>query len=77
VVVLASGLEIRNQLRKRQEKNEFNFRLRQKIFLTGKMKQVCRRENRNSLSKKFRVRQTATVWPPRTDVNADSQRLAS
>ena len=33
VVVLASGLETRNQLRKRQEKNEFNFRLRQKVFL--------------------------------------------
>src|SRR6266511_206910 len=33
VVVLASGLETRNQLRKRQEKNEFYFRLRQKNFL--------------------------------------------
>jgi hypothetical protein len=34
--ILASGLETRNQLRKRQEKNEFNFRLGQKIFLTEK-----------------------------------------
>jgi hypothetical protein len=33
VAALASGLETRNQLRKRQEKNEFYFRLRQKIFL--------------------------------------------
>src|SRR5204863_1470968 len=33
VAALANGLETRNQLRKRQEKNEFNFRLRQKIFL--------------------------------------------
>jgi len=33
---LASGLEIRNQLRKRQEKNEFYFQLRQKNFLDGK-----------------------------------------
>ena len=33
VAALASGLETRNQLRKRQEKNEFNFRLRQKISL--------------------------------------------
>jgi hypothetical protein len=33
VAALASGLETRNQLRKRQEKNEFNFRLRQKVFL--------------------------------------------
>jgi len=29
----ASGLETRNQLRKRQEKNEFYFRLRQENFL--------------------------------------------
>jgi len=36
VVILASGLETRNQLRKRQEKNEFNFRLRQKNFLDWK-----------------------------------------
>jgi hypothetical protein len=28
VAALASGLETRNQLRKLQEKNEFNFRLR-------------------------------------------------
>ncbi len=61
VAALASGLETRNQLRKRQEKNEFKFRLRQKIFLTGKMKRVCRRENRNSVSKKFRSTQTATI----------------
>lgn len=33
VVFLASGLESRNQSRKRQEKNEFNFQLRQKNFL--------------------------------------------
>lgn len=31
--VLASGLETRNQLQKRQEKNEFYFQLRQKNFL--------------------------------------------
>ena len=33
VAALASGLETRNQLRKRQEKNEFYFRFRQKNFL--------------------------------------------
>jgi hypothetical protein len=33
VAALASGLETRNQLRKRQEKNEFYFQLRQKDFL--------------------------------------------
>ena len=36
VVVLASWLETRNQLQKRQEKNEFNFQLRQKNFLDWK-----------------------------------------
>jgi hypothetical protein len=35
MAALASGLETRNQLRKRQEKNEFNFQLRQKKFLDG------------------------------------------
>jgi hypothetical protein len=33
VVVLASGLETRNQSRKRQEKNEFYFQLHQKKSL--------------------------------------------
>ena len=36
VAALASGLETRNQLRKRQEKNEFKFRLRQENFLDWK-----------------------------------------
>jgi hypothetical protein len=36
VVVLASWLETRNQLEKRQEKNEFNFQFRRKNFLDGK-----------------------------------------
>jgi hypothetical protein len=31
--VLASGLETRNPLRNRQEKNEFNFQSRRKNFL--------------------------------------------
>jgi hypothetical protein len=35
VVVLASGLETRNQLQKRQEKNEFYFQLWRKNFLDG------------------------------------------
>jgi hypothetical protein len=61
MAALASGLETRNQLRKRQEKNQFYFRLRQKNFLTGKMKHACRRENRNSVSKNFREMQTATI----------------
>jgi hypothetical protein len=36
MAALASGLETRNQLRKRQEKNEFYFQLWQKNFLDWK-----------------------------------------
>jgi hypothetical protein len=42
---LASGLETRNQLRKRQEKNEFNFRLRQKNFLDCKNEASVSKQN--------------------------------
>jgi hypothetical protein len=44
---LASGLETRNRFQNRQEKNEkkeFYFSSREKIFLTGKQKHVCPRE---------------------------------
>jgi len=53
VVVLASGLETRNQLRKRQEKNEFNFQLRQKNSLDGENEARVSDENGNAVSKKF------------------------
>ena len=53
-VVLASGLETRNQLRKRQEKNEFYFQFWQKNFLDGKKKRACRRENKKQSVEKFR-----------------------
>ena len=61
VAALASGLETRNQLRKRQEKNEFNFRLRQKISLTEKMKHACRRKRKKRCVKKFRARQPRRI----------------
>ncbi len=54
MATLASGLETRNQLRNRQEKNEFNFRLRPKNFLDWEKEHACRRENKNSVSKNFR-----------------------
>jgi hypothetical protein len=53
VAALASGLETRNQLRKRQEKNEFYFRLRQKIFLTKKMEHAGRRETKKQCVEKI------------------------
>jgi hypothetical protein len=55
VVVLASGLETRNQLRKRQEKNEFYFHLREKNFLDWE-NEAARAVaiTRNSVLKRFR-----------------------
>jgi hypothetical protein len=49
VAALASGLETRNQLRKRQEKNEFYFQLWRENFLDWKMKRASRRENKKQL----------------------------
>jgi hypothetical protein len=60
VAALASGLETRNQLRNPQEKNEFNFRFRQKIFLTGKMSTRVDAKTETAL-KKIRATQTATI----------------
>ena len=55
VVVLASGLETRNQLRKRQEKNEFNFQFRQKNFLDCENEaRVSSREQETACLKEFR-----------------------
>ena len=69
VAALASGLETRNHLRKRQEKNEFYFRFRPKIFLTGKIKHVCRRENKKQcVAKNF-----ARVKPRRIRNRRDEQ----
>jgi hypothetical protein len=57
MVVLASGLETRNRLRKRQEKNEFNFQLGQKTFLTEKLSaRVCVKTE--TVRRKFRETQT-------------------
>jgi hypothetical protein len=39
----------------------FIFDCDKKIFLTGKLKHACRRENRNSVLKKIRATQTAII----------------
>jgi hypothetical protein len=44
-----------------KKKMNFIFNYHKKIFLTGKMKHACRRENRSSVSKNFRATQTATI----------------
>jgi len=67
MAALASGLETRNQLRKRQEKNAFYFQLRQKNFLDEKKQRAGRPENRNNSSKKFRASQIATIANSRHD----------
>jgi hypothetical protein len=48
--VLASGLETRNPFQNRQEKNEFYFWPREKIFLTRKRKRSCPRKNKNLIA---------------------------
>jgi len=55
------GLRLEISCESDKKKMNFIFDYDQKIFLTGKMKHVCRRENRNSVSKKFRATQTATI----------------
>jgi hypothetical protein len=47
VAALASGLETRNQFANRQEKNEFNFRSRPKIFLDWKMQRAFASQKAN------------------------------
>jgi hypothetical protein len=76
--LLASGLETRNQLRKRQEKNEFNFNYSKKIFLTGKIKRASRRQNGNMCRNDF-AEQTPRRFssPGRTDFAADYLRVPS
>jgi len=54
-------LETRNQLRKRQEKNEFKFRLRQKNFLDWKNEARVSAEKQKQCVEKFRATQTATI----------------
>jgi len=80
VVALASGLETRNQLRKRQEKNEFYFQFQQKKFLDCENEaHVSARKHETVCCKKLRASQTATDSDslPRTDFAADCLRIPS
>ena len=56
-----AGLRLEISCESDKKKMNLNFDCDKKNFLTGKMKHVCRRENRNSVSKKFRATQTATI----------------
>lgn len=59
---LSSPAGLRLEISCETDKKKMNliFDYDKKIFLTGKMKQACRRENRNSVSKKLRATQIAT-----------------
>jgi hypothetical protein len=71
VVVLASGLETRNPLRKRQEKNEFYFQLRPKNFLDWKNEaRVSSREQETVCCRNF-------VSQPRRILNRRNERFAT
>jgi len=56
-----AGLRLEISYESDKKKMNLNFDCDKKIFLTGKMKHACRRENRNSVSKNFRATQTATI----------------
>jgi hypothetical protein len=56
-----AGLRLEISCESDKKKMNFIFDYDKKIFLTGKMKHPCRRENRNSVSEKFRASQTATI----------------
>jgi hypothetical protein len=79
VIVLASGLETRNPLRKRQEKNEFNFRLRQKNFLDWENEaRVSARKQKQCVEKNSREPdRDDSESPRRTEFAADCLRIAS
>jgi len=78
MAALASGLETRNHLRKRQEKNEFYFQLREEIFLTEKMKRACRREsNKQCVEQNFRKPAATDFESPHERFPANSLRIPS
>jgi hypothetical protein len=60
---LSSPAGLRLEISCESDKKKMNliFDYDKKFFLTGKMKHACWRENRNSVSKKFRATQTATI----------------
>jgi len=62
-----AGLRLEISCESDKKKMNLNFDCGKKIFLTGKMKHACRRENRNSVSKNFRATQTVTIRNRRDD----------
>jgi hypothetical protein len=59
----SSPAGLRLEISRESDKKKMNliFNYDKKIFLTEKMKHACRCETRNSLSKKIRATQTATI----------------
>jgi len=66
VVVLASGLETRNQLQKRQEKNEFYFQFREENLLDGENELGVSARKQHTVDLKIIVRQPRPILNRRT-----------
>jgi hypothetical protein len=78
MAALASGLETRNQLRKRQEKNEFYFRLRPKKFLDWENEARVSSQNQETVCSKIsRTSPRDSESPQRTDFAANRLRIPS
>ena len=56
-----AGLRLEISCENDKKKMNLIFNYSQKIFLTGQMKHACRCKNRNSVLKKIRAIQTATI----------------
>ena len=78
VAALASGLETRNQLRKRQEKNEFYFQLCQKNFLDWKNEaRASSRKQKTVWLKEFREPTATDFESQREHPPTDRRRIPS
>jgi hypothetical protein len=56
-----AGLRLEISYESDKKKMNLIFDYDKKIFLTGKMKRTCRRENRNNVPKKLRATQIANI----------------
>jgi hypothetical protein len=72
------GLRLEISCESDKKKMNFIFNFSKKIFLTGKMKRACRRENKKQCIEKFREpAATDSESPQRTDFAADWLRIPS
>jgi hypothetical protein len=73
-----AGLRLEIGCESDKKKMNFIFDYNEEIFLNGKTKRACRRENKNNASKKLRATQLRRFGSPRrTGLAADSLRIQS